>query len=248
MKDCMLELSGIKKTFQNKVVLEGIDLKVKTGEVIAIIGPSGTGKSTLLRCINLLEIPDTGRIIIGNQMVTAPKISRKEQYVLRGQTSMVFQQYNLFNNKTALENIMEPLIQVKHIKKEEAKRQAKEILKLVGLEEKETEYPSRMSGGQQQRVGIGRALATHPKVMLLDEPTSSLDPELVGEVLDVVRTLASRHITMLIATHEMDFARTVADRVLFLSDGKIQEEGTPKQIFDFPKNERLKAFLSHYHQ
>ena len=227
----MLKLKGIKKSFEGKTVLDGIDLEVKRGEVVAIIGPSGTGKSTLLRCINLLEMPDEG----------------KEQYDLRGQTSMVFQQYNLFANKTALENITEPLTRVKHLKKEEARRQGREILKVVGLTEKEKEYPSRMSGGQQQRVGIGRALATHPKVMLLDEPTSSLDPELVGEVLDVVRTLASKHITMLITTHEMDFARSVADRVLFLADGRIQEEGTPKQIFDFPKTERLKIFLSHYH-
>ena len=219
-------------------MLDGIDLEVKRGEVVAIIGPSGTGKSTLLRCINLLEMPDEGTVTIGELEVTAPKIKRKEQYDLRGQTSMVFQQYNLFANKTALENITEPLTRVKHLKKEEARRQGREILK---------EYPSRMSGGQQQRVGIGRALATHPKVMLLDEPTSSLDPELVGEVLDVVRTLASKHITMLITTHEMDFARSVADRVLFLADGRIQEEGTPKQIFDFPKTERLKIFLSHYH-
>ena len=214
-------------------MLDGIDLEVKRGEVVAIIGPSGTGKSTLLRCINLLEMPDEGTVTIGELEVTAPKIKRKEQYDLRGQTSMVFQQYKL--------------TRVKHLKKEEARRQGREILKVVGLTEKEKEYPSRMSGGQQQRVGIGRALATHPKVMLLDEPTSSLDPELVGEVLDVVRTLASKHITMLITTHEMDFARSVADRVLFLADGRIQEEGTPKQIFDFPKTERLKIFLSHYH-
>lgn len=243
----MLKLKGIKKSFEGKTVLDGIDLEVKRGEVVAIIGPSGTGKSTLLRCINLLEMPDEGTVTIGELEVTAPKIKRKEQYDLRGQTSMVFQQYNLFANKTALENITEPLTRVKHLKKEEARRQGREILKVVGLIEKEKEYPSRMSGGQQQRVGIGRALATHPKVMLLDEPTSSLDPELVGEVLDVVRTLASKHITMLITTHEMDFARSVADRVLFLADGRIQEEGTPKQIFDFPKTERLKIFLSHYH-
>ena len=154
-------------------MLDGIDLEVKRGEVVAIIGPSGTGKSTLLRCINLLEMPDEGTVTIGELEVTAPKIKRKEQYDLRGQTSMVFQQYNLFANKTALENITEPLTRVKHLKKEEARRQGREILKVVGLTEKEKEYPSRMSGGQQQRVGIGRALATHPKVMLLDEPTAS---------------------------------------------------------------------------
>ena len=169
----MLKLKGIKKSFEGKTVLDGIDLEVKRGEVVAIIGPSGTGKSTLLRCINLLEMPDEGTVTIGELEVTAPKIKRKEQYDLRGQTSMVFQQYNLFANKTALENITEPLTRVKHLKKEEARRQGREILKVVGLTEKEKEYPSRMSGGQQQRVGIGRALATHPKVMLLDEPTAS---------------------------------------------------------------------------
>lgn len=173
MKEIMLKLKGIKKSFEGKTVLDGIDLEVKRGEVVAIIGPSGTGKSTLLRCINLLEMPDEGTVTIGELEVTAPKIKRKEQYDLRGQTSMVFQQYNLFANKTALENITEPLTRVKHLKKEEARRQGREILKVVGLTEKEKEYPSRMSGGQQQRVGIGRALATHPKVMLLDEPTAS---------------------------------------------------------------------------
>ena len=243
----LLSAEKVYKGYSERQLLDGCSLAIGDGEKIGLIGINGTGKSTLLRCINLLEMPDEGTVTIGELEVTAPQIKRKEQYDLRGQTSMVFQQYNLFANKTALENITEPLTRVKHLKKEEARRQGREILKVVGLTEKEKEYPSRMSGGQQQRVGIGRALATHPKVMLLDEPTSSLDPELVGEVLDVVRTLASKHITMLITTHEMDFARSVADRVLFLADGKIQEEGTPKQIFDFPKTERLKIFLSHYH-
>ena len=246
MEEVMLKITNLHKEFNGNKVLCGIDLEVHQGEVVAVIGPSGTGKSTLLRCVNLLEMPDKGEISIGGVSVTAPKIDRRQQYALRSMTSMVFQQYNLFNNKTALQNIMEPLMQVKKMPKKQAQEAARRILKSVGLLDKENVYPSKLSGGQQQRVGIGRAMATHPQVMLLDEPTSSLDPELVGEVLDVVRKLASRHMTMLLTTHEMDFAKGVADRVIFLSDGKVLEQGTPEQIFDHPRSPRLKTFLNHY--
>ena len=247
MSEVMLRVENLKKSFDGRVVLDGIDLQVHQGEVVAVIGPSGTGKSTLLRCIDLLEMPDEGSITIGEVAVQVPGISRRQQYQLRAQTAMVFQQYSLFANKTALQNITEPLIRVKKMRKEEARQKAREVLKLVGLEDKEDAYPSHLSGGQQQRVGIGRAIATGPKLMLLDEPTSSLDPELVGGVLEVIRKLAARHMTMLLTTHEMDFARSVADRVIFLADGRIQEEGTPAEIFDHPQNPRLQSFLaSHF--
>lgn len=247
LSEVMLRVENLKKSFDGRVVLDSIGLQVHQGEVVAVIGPSGTGKSTLLRCIDLLELPDEGSITIGEVAVQAPGISRRQQYQLRAQTAMVFQQYSLFANKTALQNITEPLIRVKKMRKEDARQKAREVLKLVGLEDKEDAYPSHLSGGQQQRVGIGRAIATGPKLMLLDEPTSSLDPELVGGVLEVIRKLAARHMTMLLTTHEMDFARSVADRVIFLADGRIQEEGTPAEIFDHPQNPRLQSFLaSHF--
>lgn len=247
MSEVMLKVENLKKSFGGKVVLDGIGLQVHKGEVVAVIGPSGTGKSTLLRCIDLLEMPDEGSITIGEVSVQAPQIPRRQQYSLRAQTAMVFQQYSLFANKTALQNITEPLIRVKKMRKQDAQQKAREVLSLVGLADKEGEYPSHLSGGQQQRVGIGRAIATGPKLMLLDEPTSSLDPELVGGVLEVIRKLAARRMTMLLTTHEMDFARSVADRVVFLADGKIQEEGTPEEIFDHPQNPRLQSFLaSHF--
>lgn len=246
MRDVMLTVEGLKKSFGTKPVLEGIDLKVYQGEVVAVIGPSGTGKSTLLRCIDLLEMPDAGSITIGEVAVQAPKIPRKQQYRLRAQSAMVFQQYSLFANKTALENITEPLIRVKRMSREAAKERARKVLTVVGLADREDEYPSHLSGGQQQRVGIGRAIATEPKLLLLDEATSSLDPELVGEVLEVIRKLAASRMTMLLTTHEMDFARSVADRVIFLADGKIQEQGTPEQIFDHPQTPRLQNFLARF--
>jgi len=239
----MLEVRGLKKTFGGHTVLDGVDLQVNQGEVVAIIGPSGTGKSTLLRCINLLEIPEEGSIRLGKVEVSAPNISRQQQYRLRGQSSMVFQQYSLFSNKTALENIMAPLL-VQKMDKQQAEKKAQDVLRMVGLADKANEYPSRLSGGQQQRIGIGRAMVTGPKLVLLDEPTSSLDPELVGGVLEVIRKLAARHMTMLLTTHEMGFARSVADRVIFLADGKVQEQGTPQQIFDHPQSGRLKSFLN----
>lgn len=244
MTQVMLEVRGLKKTFGEHTVLDGVDLQVFQGEVVAIIGPSGTGKSTLLRCINLLEMPEEGSIRLGKVEVSAPNISRQQQYQLRGQSSMVFQQYSLFSNKTALENIMAPLLLVQKMDKPQAEKKAQDVLRMVGLADKANEYPSRLSGGQQQRIGIGRAMVTGPKLVLLDEPTSSLDPELVGGVLEVIRKLAARHMTMLLTTHEMGFARSVADRVIFLADGKVQEQGTPQQIFDHPQSGRLKSFLN----
>ncbi len=244
MTQAMLEVRGLKKTFGEHTVLDGVDLQVNQGEVVAIIGPSGTGKSTLLRCINLLEMPEEGSIRLGKVEVSAPNISRQQQYQLRGQSSMVFQQYSLFSNKTALENIMAPLLLVQKMDKPQAEKKAQDVLRMVGLADKANEYPSRLSGGQQQRIGIGRAMVTGPKLVLLDEPTSSLDPELVGGVLEVIRKLAARHMTMLLTTHEMGFARSVADRVIFLADGKVQEQGTPQWIFDHPQSGRLKSFLN----
>lgn len=227
MTQAMLEVRGLKKTFGEHTVLDGVDLQVNQGEVVAIIGPSGTGKSTLLRCINLLEMTEEGSIRLGKVEVSASHISRQQQYQLRGQSSMVFQQYSLFSNKTALENIM-VLLLVQKMDKPQAEKKAQDVLRMVGLADKANEYPSRLSGGQQQRIGIGRAMVTGPKLVLLDEPTSSLDPELVGGVLEVIRKLAARHMTMLLTTHEMGFARSVADRVIFLADGKVQEQGTPQ--------------------
>lgn len=215
MTQAMLEVRGLKKTFGEHTVLDGVDLQVNQGEVVAIIGPSGTGKSTLLRCINLLEMTEEGSIRLGKVEVSASHISRQ-------------QQYSLFSNKTALENIMVPLLLVQKMDKPQAEKKAQDVLRMVGLADKANEYPSRLSGGQQQRIGIGRAMVTGPKLVLLDEPTSSLDPELVGGVLEVIRKLAARHMTMLLTTHEMGFARSVADRVIFLADGKVQEQGTPQ--------------------
>lgn len=239
----MIKITNLNKSFGELKVLKNIDLEVRKGEVIAIIGPSGTGKSTLLRCINYLEQPEDGKIEIDDLKVDAKNITKKEIHKLRKKTSMVFQTYNLFKNKTALENIMEPLIVVKKMDKKSAEGKALNILNTVGLSNKRDSYPSKLSGGQQQRVGIGRAMAVDPKVMLFDEPTSALDPELVGEVLDVIKKLAENHTTMLIVTHEMRFAKSVADRIIFMDNGKIAEEGPPEQIFNKAENPRTIQFL-----
>lgn len=239
----MIKIRNLSKSFGQLKVLRDINLEVKKGQVVAIIGPSGTGKSTLLRCINYLEEPEEGEIEIDGFKVNAKNITRKEIYELRKKTSMVFQTYNLFKNKTALENVMEPLTTVKRIDRKVAEKKALNILDAVGLLDKKDFYPSKLSGGQQQRVGIGRAMAVEPKVMLFDEPTSALDPELVGEVLDVIRSLAENHTTMLIVTHEMDFARNVADKIIFMDDGRIVELGSPEQIFNDAQNIRTAQFL-----
>ncbi|MCF7617124.1 amino acid ABC transporter ATP-binding protein [Bacillus sonorensis] len=239
----MIKVKNIRKAFKDLVVLDGIDLEVKRGEVVAIIGPSGSGKSTLLRCLNLLERPDQGIIEIGETKLNAENYTRKEAYRLRQQTSMVFQNYNLFKNKTAIQNITEALIVAQKKPREEANRIGMEILKQVGLEHKADSYPVTMSGGQQQRIGIARALAVDPHAILLDEPTSALDPELVTGVLQVIKSIAEKQTTMIIVTHEMAFAKEVADKVIFMADGHIIEQGTPEELFDHPQNERTKKFI-----
>ncbi len=239
----MIRVDNLNKSFGSLHVLKDISLRLEEGKVLVLIGPSGTGKSTLLRCINYLEKPDSGIITIDQFSVDAKNHKKNEEYELRARTAMVFQNYSLFKNKTALENIMEPLTAVQKIPKKEAEGQAREILEAIGLTEKADSYPSQLSGGQQQRIGIGRAMAVKPKVMLIDEPTSSLDPELVGEVLNLLYKLAKENTTMIIATHEMAFARHIADHVVFLDEGEIAEEGTPEEIFSAPKTQRLQQFL-----
>ncbi|MEI2317340.1 ATP-binding cassette domain-containing protein [Bacillus paramobilis] len=239
----MIEISDLYKSYKSNEVLKGISLTVNKGEVVVIIGPSGSGKSTLLRCLNLLEQPEDGSIRIEDLEIHAKKLYKKEIIQLRQKTAMVFQNYNLFKNKTALQNITKALTVVQKKSEEEAKRIAREILKQVGLADKESFYPTMLSGGQQQRIGIARAMALNPAVLLFDEPTSALDPELVNEVLQVIKDLARQHITMVVVTHEMNFAKDVADRVIFMADGIIIEQGTPKEIFRNPQNERTKKFL-----
>lgn len=235
------------KSFGELAVLKGIDFQADTGEVIVIIGPSGMGKSTFLRCINYIERPEKGIIEIDNVKVDAEKCTEKEMKQLRLKTSMVFQNYNIFKNKTVIENVMLPMTSVQKIEKEMAKEKALQYLDQVGLLDKVNEYPSRLSGGQQQRVGIARAMAVNPKLILLDEPTSSLDPELVLGILDILRNLANEHKrTMIIVTHEMSFAKEIADRIIFMDDGRIIEEGTPEKIFSNPQNERTKRFLERF--
>ncbi|WP_419749774.1 putative amino-acid import ATP-binding protein YxeO [Terrisporobacter petrolearius] len=238
----MLKINSLSKKFDQNIVLKNIDLEVKKGEVVVLIGPSGTGKSTLLRCINILEKADSGSLTIGDLNVDLANLHKKDILKIRRKTAMVFQNYNLFNNKTVIENITEPLIVVKKIDKESANKIALEKLKLVGIEEKKDEYPSRLSGGQKQRVAIARALAIDPEVILMDEPTSALDPELVGEVLDVIRSLAKAHMTMIIVSHEMKFAREIADRIIFMENGVIEEEGSPSELFRENKNTRINQF------
>ncbi|MCM2990026.1 amino acid ABC transporter ATP-binding protein [Bacillus safensis] len=239
----MIKLTNLKKSFGDLVVLDGINLDVQKGQVVAIIGPSGSGKSTLLRCLNLLETPDEGTIEIGNAKLDASKYTRKEAHHLRQQTAMVFQNYNLFKNKTALQNITESLLVTKKMTKQQANEIGMKLLKQVGLEQKADSYPVTLSGGQQQRIGIARALAVDPHAILLDEPTSALDPELVSGVLQVIKSIAVQETTMIIVTHEMAFAREVADHVIFMADGHIIEQGTPTELFDETKNERTKRFI-----
>lgn len=243
----MIKVTDLHKSFGELAVLKGIDFQADTGEVIVIIGPSGMGKSTFLRCINYIERPEKGIIEIDNVKVDAEKCTEKEIKQLRLKTSMVFQNYNIFKNKTVIENVMLPMTSVQKIEKEIAKEKALQYLDQVGLLDKVNEYPSRLSGGQQQRVGIARAMAVNPKLILLDEPTSSLDPELVLGILDILRNLANEHKrTMIIVTHEMSFAKEIADRIIFMDDGRIIEEGTPEEIFLNPQNERTKRFLERF--
>ncbi len=239
----MLVVKGLKKNYGSLKVLKGIDLKAERGEVISIIGPSGTGKSTLLRCINFLEKASEGSISIDNLTLEVNHIKKKDIRFVRSKTAMVFQNYNLFKNKTAIQNIMEPMTQVQGMKYADAENEAMRILQMIGLEEKRDVYPAHLSGGQQQRIGIGRAVAVKPEIMLFDEPTSSLDPELVDEVLEVIRKLAAeRTMALLIVTHEMRFAREVSERVIFMDNGYILKEGVPEEVFN-SNNERIKKFV-----
>ena len=240
----MIKVEHLSKKFKDNIVLDDIDLTIHDGEVVAIIGPSGTGKSTFLRCLDRLEKPESGTIAIDGETLDLAKAHGKELTELRKKTSMVFQNFNLFARKTALENVMEGLTVVKKISKEEAKKIAVQQLKNVGLYDHANHYPRHMSGGQQQRVAIARALAMAPKLLLLDEPTSALDPELVGEVLDTIKKAANEGYTMLLVSHEMSFVRNVADRVIFLDHGKILEDGTPDDVFNHPKNDRVKEFIT----
>jgi putative amino-acid transport system ATP-binding protein len=239
----MIKVRGLSKSFNGTAVLDGIDLDIAPGERVVIIGPSGTGKSTLLRCLNFLDQPDAGRITIGDVTLDAARATRAEILALRRRSAFVFQNYALFANKTAKENIMEALVTVQGRPKAEAEARALEVLAETGLAEKADSYPASLSGGQQQRVGIGRAMAIGAELMLFDEPTSALDPEWVGEVLDLMRRVAERKQTMLIVTHEMQFAREIADRVIFMHGGRIVEAGAPEQIFTAPQDERLQRFL-----
>ena len=238
-----IKIKGLSKKFGNNVVLDNVDLEIEKGQVVAIIGPSGTGKSTLLRCLNLLEKPESGTVEFDGKEYNLITKSKKEKLDLRLQTEMVFQQFNLFKQKNTLENVMEGLTVVQKKSKEEAKKIALEELEKVGMGDRLYHYPKHLSGGQQQRVAIARALALKPSLLLMDEPTSALDPELVGEVLVSIKRAAREGNTILLVTHEMNFVKNVANRIIFLENGKIVADGTPKEIFDNPQNERLKTFL-----
>ncbi len=237
----MIKVEGLKKTFGELEVLKGIDTEIKKGETLVIIGPSGCGKSTFLRCLNLLETPTAGHVYLDGKDITAPGVNINKE---RQKMMMVFQHFNLFPHLNIMENITVAPVKLLGKSREEAKEDAHNLLVRVGLSDKENMYPSQLSGGQKQRVAICRALAMNPEVILFDEPTSALDPEMVGEVLDVIKGLAESGITMICVTHEMGFAREAADRVMFFDNGVIAEDGTPSEVFDSPKNERLKAFLS----
>lgn len=239
-KEVLLELKDLHKSFGNLEVIKGIDLEIDKGDIMVIIGPSGSGKSTVLRCMNLLEKPTSGQIIFEGQDILK---NLKTIDKTREKIGMVFQNFNLFPNKTILDNITLATMKVKGKTKEEAEKKAKELLERVGLLDKIDAYPVQLSGGQQQRIAIARALAMEPDMMLFDEPTSALDPEMVKEVLDVIKELADEGMTMAIVTHEMGFAKEVADRVIFVDGGKIVEDGSPKEVFNNPKSDRAKDFF-----
>ena len=239
-KEVLLELKDLHKSFGSLEVIKGIDLEIDKGDILVIIGPSGSGKSTVLRCMNLLEEPTSGQIIFEGQDILK---NLKTIDKTREKIGMVFQNFNLFPNKTILDNITLATMKVKGKTKEEAEKKAKELLERVGLLDKIDAYPVQLSGGQQQRIAIARALAMEPDMMLFDEPTSALDPEMVKEVLDVIKELADEGMTMAIVTHEMGFAKEVADRVIFVDEGKIVEDGSPKEVFNNPKSDRAKDFF-----
>ena len=238
--EILIKTENLQKSFGNLDVLTGIDMEIKKGEVVVVIGPSGSGKSTFLRCLNRLEEPTGGKILFENEDITAPKCNIN---IHRQKMGMVFQQFNLFPHLTVLRNLTIAPMKLLGLSKEDAEKKGMELLERVGLADKANAYPNQLSGGQKQRVAIVRALAMNPEVMLFDEPTSALDPEMVGEVLDVMKDLAKEGMTMVVVTHEMGFAREVADRVVFMADGVIAEEGTAEVIFENPQNPRTKQFL-----
>lgn len=240
-KEVLLEIKDLHKSFGNLEVIKGIDLEIDKGNIVVIIGPSGSGKSTVLRCMNLLEQPTSGDIVFEGQSIMENK---KNIDKIREKIGMVFQNFNLFPNKSIIENITLAPMKVKGISKAEAEKKAEELLTRVGLIEKKDSFPNQLSGGQQQRIAIARALAMEPDMMLFDEPTSALDPEMVKEVLDVIKELADEGMTMAIVTHEMGFAKEVADRVIFVDGGKIVEDGSPDEVFNNPKSERAKDFFA----
>ncbi|HFU4488311.1 TPA: amino acid ABC transporter ATP-binding protein [Streptococcus suis] len=244
----MLQVEQLNLSFKGQQVIYDLDMGLESGQVVVILGPSGSGKTSLLRSLNFLEEADSGRLTFGGESYDLAKMSKKTIAAIRKRTGFVFQHYNLFANKTALENVTEGLIVGRKLNKEEALRIGRSALDKVGLGDKYQAYPSQLSGGQQQRVGIARAIATNPEVIYFDEPTSALDPELIGEVLEVMVELAKEGMTMLVVTHEMGFARAVADKVILMDQGRIVEVGSPEQIFDHPKEERTKQFLARIRQ
>ena len=243
MSEPLLKITDIRKSFDKKEILKGVSLEVKKGEVTVILGPSGSGKTTLLRTINFLEKADSGTVQVAGIKVDSAKPSKKDVLNLTKKTAFVFQNYNLFSNMTVLENVMAGLTIARNVNKKEAEKIAREALKWVNLSDRSDYYPCKLSGGQQQRAGIARAVALNPEVILFDEPTSALDPELVGEILQLIKKVAQKNITMIVVTHEMSFAEEVADKVIFMDGGVIVEEGSPREIFYHPKEERTKKFL-----
>lgn len=241
--DTLIHLDGLKKSYGSKEILHHVSFDAQKGEVVSILGPSGTGKTTLLRCLNYLEAPDAGILSIGDVSVDFSHVSSRDVNVLRKKSTMVFQSFNLFRNKNVVENVMAGLIYGKKMKKSEAYEIAMTELERVHMDQFAKMYPAELSGGMQQRVGIARAMAPKPEVIFFDEPTSALDPELVGEVLDTISDIASRGITMVIVTHEMNFAKEISSKVLFMEAGEVVEEGAPKEIFSHPREERTRAFM-----
>lgn len=239
----VLEIKDIHKSFGSLNVLDGVDLSVHKGDVIAILGPSGSGKTTLLRCINFLETADQGTMVFDEKEYDLASMRKNDIRDIRKKTGFVFQNYNLFANKTALQNVMLGLTSARKMDKKQAEKIGLEMLRKVGMEDRASHYPSQLSGGQQQRVAIARALATNPEIIYFDEPTSALDPELIGEVLNVMRELANEGMTMIVVTHEMSFAKEVSNHVIFMEGGKIIEQGTSKEFFENPKQERTREFL-----